>query len=195
MRLYYGVSTADRPLVEKLADSTAGWRSPASTFRYRDTERNKGVPRLIEGLPQQKLDRPIAGLYPGINWYGCYLSTQVTTLATSGKMPHRLVPEAVTFFIKVAKTVAGIRGENDKGLTIIEKKNVVLHERRERWARAHGLAKACKRRDAYTCQICRFCPPAMYHNLSVSGIVEAHNRRQAVTRLRSASSNPWEGPT
>src|SRR5437773_9376147 len=65
LRLYYGLSTTEQKLIRKLADSKAGQIRPVATFYGRDIDLKGGQWRLIEPLPQTKLNQPIAEIY---NW-------------------------------------------------------------------------------------------------------------------------------
>jgi predicted HNH restriction endonuclease len=177
LRVYYGVCTAERSLIKTLADGTAVWRRPKATFYKKDTEYNGQTIRLNKALPQRQMNQPVAEFYDsGRSWYGSYSSLLVEPLIRNGRMPRQLTQDAVSFFVKVARTAAGILGEGDKHLTAVERRMITHHEKRERWARNHGLADRCKRRDGYTCRICGFSPVAMYKQIKASGAIEAHHK-------------------
>src|SRR5438128_3362131 len=176
LRLYYGLSTTDRLLIDIVADSTAAWRRPAAKLSGKDVEENGGHWHLIEPLPQQKLNRPIAEIYWNWSFYGCYSSVLMTPLIMNGRLQRKLMHEVVSFLDKIVKTLAGIRSEHYGTLTATERKRIVQHEQEEQWARDRGLARKCKLRDGYSCQICGFCPSKMYKRINASGAVEAHHK-------------------
>ena len=78
LRLYYGLSTANRLLIDIVADSTAAWRRPAGKLSAKDVEEKGG--RLIQPLPQHKLNRPNVEIYWSWSYYGCYSSALMTPL-------------------------------------------------------------------------------------------------------------------
>src|SRR5947209_2574281 len=43
LRLYYGLSTTDRLLIDIVADSTAAWRRPAAKLSGKDVEENRST--------------------------------------------------------------------------------------------------------------------------------------------------------
>ncbi|MEO6787863.1 MAG: HNH endonuclease [Chthoniobacteraceae bacterium] len=145
------------------------------------------IVKMIKPLSPGRFNKPIAELYNHnpCSFFGVYLSASINVKKAA---PAELVRTGARFLCSVIRSAAVVHLPSPEDFPDIKNRSAVrrhkLHERP-----ASKWTEVAKRRDSFTCQVCRISFVELYGELG-RGFAEAHHiiplsslRARAVTKL------------
>lgn len=172
-QFWYGIGTQTTSLVQKAATLGQALLGEAVVRRVKDSDThrpNDEYDRMKQRLPLREFDRPLLHMHGrNNNGFGVY-SRNAAPLSDS--QLDRLSARAVAFFIGLAMESSGASAE--------ALDSVALPNRRHGppsmgpWERHAKLMSSRKRRDDFTCSICRINFAILYGSLG-RGYAQAHH--------------------
>ena len=132
---------------------------------------------LKKPLPADKFNAPVAEHYDDDGFGDHYFGFYDRMRGTPEQIGRRFRQQAVDFFLDVARSLPDARAADPASEVYPRCENrrlVQAHLARER---SRYLARECKERDHYECQVCGMDFASTYGNRLGAGFAEAHHRR------------------